>query len=85
MSDIRPVHCGHCGVPCKACGVGEVHMNTDPLPEGVITSNLRAVQRHNDQGRMHVMFNGASNELVLCGSPRSDELAVLKTQWSKKR
>jgi hypothetical protein len=37
-------------------------------------------EEHNAHGRHHVMWNGAENELVPCGSPEAHRLAALALQ-----
>lgn len=75
-------HCEQCGIDCLACAIGAIHMNTSPPFEGYTHEMTNQVDwpAHNARGHHHVMWNGASNETIPCGSKRAAELANLQLE-----
>lgn len=66
-------HCEQCDAECMACEIGEPHMNM--AESHLKSSDLAGIAEFNSKGHHHVLWNGANNELLPCGSERCNELA----------
>lgn len=75
---VQATHCEQCDVDCFACHIGEPHMNTEPPFEGYTSERTSEVDwpAHNGKGHHHVVWNGAHNEILPCGSDRCNALSV---------
>lgn len=72
---------------CEACKNGHSFMNrADPYP-GYKHEDTSKIDwpTHNSRGHHHILWNGASNESVECGSPRCNELAQHETKGERIR
>jgi hypothetical protein len=71
--------CPQCDALCGACANGQPHMNNELPWPGYTEKSTGQVdwQEHNRKGKHHVLWDGVSNQMVLCGSPECNRLALL--------
>lgn len=72
------IHCAQCNVDCVACAKGEIHMNIELPWPGYTHGSSHQVDwsEHNAKGHHHVIWNGAHNEVLPCGSQRVIDLVA---------